>query len=129
VITVRATREGLVGDLTASGYRIDTVVPFVALPARAALGRFVRLVNPANGKMCLAVVLDIGPFNTNDTEYVFGGNRPQSESGLSVSGKGTNKAGIDLGERVWALLGMADNTDIAWEFLNSAGGADAVPAE
>ena len=31
MIKVKATREGLVGQRTASGYLIDTVVPFVAL--------------------------------------------------------------------------------------------------
>lgn len=117
MIQVLATREGLPGGLTASGYRIDAVVPFVALPAHSALGRFVRLVNPANGRMTTAIVLDIGPFNVADDAYVLHGARPQAESGVSVSGQGTNGAGIDLGERVWALLGMQDNGPVSWEFI------------
>jgi hypothetical protein len=28
-----------------------------------------------------------------------------------------NKAGIDLGERVWSLLEMTGNTDVEWEFV------------
>lgn len=134
MITVKATREGLVGQKTASGYIIDTVVPFVALPARAALNCWVRLYNPANGKSCRALVLDIGPWNTADHAYVFQpattdkiglsmgtpgtsqDKRPQSESGQSLSGKGTNGAGIDLGEAVWQALGMVDNANISWEF-------------
>lgn len=117
MITVKGTREGLTGAVTASGYKIDTFTPFVALPSEKALGKFVRLTNPATGRSCYAVVLDVGPWNVHDDAYVFSGARPQAESGTSLSGKGTNGAGIDLGERVWHLLGMTDNTDVQWEFL------------
>lgn len=117
VSRVRATREGLRGQTTATGYRIDDVVPFVALPSTKALRRAVRVTNPANGKSVDALVLDVGPWNTADDAYVFGGARPAAESGQSVSGKGTNGAGIDLGGYVWQALGMTDNTDVEWEFL------------
>src|SRR5690349_5045230 len=109
MISVKATREGLVGDPTASGYVIDLAVPFVALPAVRALRRFVRLRNPANGRQALAVVLDVGPWNTRDDAYVFGKARPQAESGVDLAGRTTNGAGIDLGEVVWHALGMTDN--------------------
>lgn len=115
--TVLATREGLIGQRTASGYVVDSVVPFVALPSRKALGRFVRVTNLANGKTAMAVVLDVGPWNTADEAYVFGGARPAAESGHSVSGKGTNGAGIDLGEVVWHQLGLTDNTHVDWIFI------------
>lgn len=114
---VRATREGLPGQRTASGYTIDAVVPFVALPSVGALHRFVKITNPTNSKSCFAIVLDVGPWNTHDDAYVFAGQRPQAESGVSVSGHGTNGAGIDLGEKVWADLGMTDNSSVEWEFL------------
>lgn len=116
---VRATREGLVGKPTATGYIIDRCVPFVALPSTRALYRAVMIANPANGKSCEAMVLDVGPFNEHDDDYVFDGARPIAESGQSVSGKGTNGAGIDLGEKVWNLLGMTDNGPVDWEFLSS----------
>ena len=105
MITVKATREGLVGQKTASGYVIDRVVPFVALPCILALGRFVRITNPANGRAAYGVVLDLGPWNVHDDAYVLGGARPQAESGIDTSGRPTNGAGIDLGERVWSQLG------------------------
>lgn len=57
MIAVKATREGLIGSKTASGYVIDTVVPYVALPARTALHAFIRIA--ANGRARLAIVLDI----------------------------------------------------------------------
>jgi hypothetical protein len=114
---VKATREGLLGSKTASGYVIDSVVPFVALPAHKALGNFVRVTNPSNKRSCLAIVLDVGPWNTQDDDYVFDGKRPAAESGVSLSGQGTNKAGIDLGEKVWKSLGMTDNSEVDWEFI------------
>ncbi len=116
MITVKATREGLLGGKTATGYRVDQVVPFVALPSTAALRLWVRVVNPANGLSIRALVLDVGPWNEKDHAYVFGGQRPQAESGVDTFGRVTNKAGIDLGEAVWHALGMTDNTDVSWEF-------------
>ena len=115
--TVRATREGLINATTASGYRIDDHVPFCALPSERALGLFVRIRNPANNKSVLAVVLDVGPWNIHDDDYVFGPNQPQAESGVDTRGRKTNRAGIDLGERVWRQLGMDDNGDVQWEFV------------
>lgn len=129
MIRVKATREGLLGGRTASGYVVDRIVPFVALPSTRALNRFVKLYNPANGLSCYAIVLDVGPWNggvvvkndiqiqTNDDNYVFGNGRPQAESGMDKRGRKTNGAGIDLGEAVWKKLGMKDNTSIEWEFL------------
>ncbi len=114
---VKATREGLVGGRTATGYLVDAVVPFVALPSDAALRLWVRVRNPANGKEIKALVLDIGPWNEHDHAYVFGGSRPAAESGIDTRGRPTNKAGIDLGEAVWVALGMVDNGLVEWEFV------------
>lgn len=116
-MTVKATREGLIGGRTASGYVIDKVVPYVALPSRAALHRFVRLTSTQTGKSCYAIVLDVGPWNVADDAYVLEGQRPQAESGTDLFGRTTNGAGIDLGEAVWMALGMVDNGEVAWEFL------------
>jgi len=117
-MTVKATREGLVGQKTASGYVIDTVVPFVALPSTKALRRFVRLTNPANGRSAVAWVADVGPWNIHDEDYVFAGARPQAETGTDTFGRKTNGAGIDLGEVVWKSLGMTDNADVDWRFID-----------
>jgi len=116
---VKATREGLIGQRTASGWLIDTTTPYVALPSDAALRQRVVVANLANGKSIRAIVLDVGPWNIHDTPYVFGGSRPQAESGTDHFGRKTNGAGIDLGEVVWAALGMADSKDgkVNWEFL------------
>ncbi len=115
--TVKATREGLLGGRTASGYIVDPFVPFVALPSTIALGRAVRVTNPLNNLSVDTLVLDVGPWNSDDHEYVFGMARPQAESGRDKQGRITNLAGMDLSEAVWKVLGMKDNTDVVWEFL------------
>jgi hypothetical protein len=117
VITVHATREGLIGHKTASNYIIDPYVPFVALPAVKALRRAVRILNPATGLQAIALVLDVGPWNEYDNAYVFEGARPQAESGHDTRHRATNKAGIDLGEWVWHHLGYTDNGPCSWEFV------------
>jgi len=114
---VKATREGLIGSKTASGYVIDGYVPFVALPSTRALFAAVRVTNPDNGRSTVAIVLDVGPWNEHDDSYVYGSARPASEAGLDSRGRKTNGAGIDLGERVWAQLRMLDNSDVEWEFV------------
>lgn len=132
MITVKATREGLIGGKTASGYIIDTIVRFCALPTPHALGRDVRITNPLTGKTCLAQVLDVGPWNIKDDAYVFQlgtepdsgledivdkDSRPQAETGMDLYGRKTNGAGIDLSESVWKALGMLDNGLVSWEFV------------
>lgn len=117
MISVKATREGLIGHKTTSGYIIDTHVPFVALPAVDAVTKFIRLHNPTNNRWALAVVLDVGPWNTRDNDYVFRHARPQAESGVDSFGRTTNGAGIDLGELVWSQLRMLDNGEVEWEFV------------
>ncbi len=116
MITVKATREGLIGQKTASGYVIDHFVPFVALPSGAALRLWVLVTNPLNGQTVRALVLDVGPHYTDDHAYVFGEARPRAESGVKADGTPMNGAGIDLSERVWIALGMTDNTSVEWEF-------------
>lgn len=114
---VKATREGLIGQGTASGYVIERRVPFIALPSTKALYRVGLIRNPKNGKSCTFIVLDVGPWNEHDDAYVLGGQRPQAESGTDLFGRPTNKAGIDLSEAVWKALGMTDNDEVEWQFL------------
>ena len=114
---VKSTREGLVGQKTSSGYKIETTIPFVALPSTKALHRVIKITNPTNNKSTTAIVLDVGPWNIHDDLYVFGGSRPQAEIGIDKFGRPTNHAGIDLGEAVWNALEMTDNDEVDWEFV------------
>lgn len=115
---VKATREGLIGGKTSTGWIVNKVVPFVALPSKAALRQLVKVTNVLNGKSIVCLVLDVGPWNVDDDEYVFGRARPQSETGIDKFGRKTNSAGIDLGEAVWNHLGMKDNGEVDWEFVS-----------
>jgi len=127
MIKVKATREGLVGQKTASTYVIDKIVSFVALPNEKALFRFVHITNLKNSKTTIAQVLDIGPWNIDDP-YADPHNtnlslRPLAEQGIRTDGlnrvKGeTNGAGIDLGEAVWNQLEMEDNGEVTWEWIS-----------
>jgi hypothetical protein len=134
VIRVKATREGLPGGKTATGYRVDPHVPFVALPSTAATRLWVKIHNPANNKIVKALCLDIGPWSEIDHAYVFQPAtmdhigltvppdtiRPRAESGTDERGRKTNGAGIDLGERVWRDLGLppgGGSAEVGWEFL------------
>jgi hypothetical protein len=124
---VLATREGLVGSTTASGYTIQGGSWFVALPSRKALGKVVRLwlakdtqfdIRPPQGAPYLtAPVLDVGPWNTHDDDYVFGLARPLAELGQSLSSQGTNKAGIDLSNAVFTAIGLTTNGYVWWDFV------------
>lgn len=131
MIEVKATREGLGGETTASGYIVEKNVPFVALPSKAALHLWVRVTNPLNGKSIRALVKDIGPHYTNDHAYVFqdatipGFHGDGDTTVVSVTqirpkaerNKTSNHAGIDLGELVWNELGYKDNGPCEWEFV------------
>jgi hypothetical protein len=114
---VKATREGLIGGRTSTGYVVEASIPFVALPSTRALHRVVKVTNPLTSKSIVAIVLDVGPWNVHDDTYVFSGERPQAETGVDSFGRPTNKAGIDLGEKVWNELGMVDNTEVEWMFV------------
>lgn len=127
MITVKATREGLIGKPTAtSTFRIDKKTPFVALPSTRALFRFVHIHAFETDKRCLAIVLDVGPWNIDDDDYIFMGSRPLSETRIKTDGKerivgDTNNSGIDLGEAVWTQLGLPVNEgscQVEWEFVD-----------
>jgi hypothetical protein len=70
----------------------------------------VRLTNPANGRTTIAIVLDVGPWNEQDEDYVFGLARPAAERGVDTRGRPTNGAGIDLGEKCLARARHARTT-------------------
>ena len=119
--TVRATREGLTGHLTATGLILAEDSEGCALPCRHALRRWVRILHEHHETRCQ--VLDVGPWNTDDDAYVLGDARPQAESGVDTRGRKTNGAGIDLFEGTWRALDMRDNDFVRWEFV-----ADPSPA-
>lgn len=125
MIRVKATYEGLAGQTTSTGWKINNLVSFVALPSVRAQHKHVKIINPLNGKTTIAEVLDTGPWSEIDDDYVFNGARPLAERKLkwlygekfSEPCPQSNGAGIDLGKKVWDKLEMKGNTEVDWEFI------------
>ncbi|HWH00580.1 MAG TPA: hypothetical protein VNV66_14940 [Pilimelia sp.] len=139
-VRVFATREGLVGGVTANGHVIRERDHFVALPSRLGLSvrgggeRSVRVCAP-NGRCAYAPVWDVGPWNTTDdywnprrqswtdlpqglpqaqAAYAGGYHGGRDEFGRAVA----NPAGIDLGDGTfWDALRLADNSWVTVSFL------------
>ena len=100
---IQATRIGLIGKTTAAGLKIRSSSIFVALPSTKALWKIVIIRH--DSQYYIAPVLDVGPWNETDTDYVFGNTRPLSEQGIGRYRKPTNKAGIDLSDGLVRLMG------------------------
>jgi len=113
---VFATREGQIGDVTATRLRIRSDSRFVALPHPKALGKTVEIRH--GDRAVVAKVLDVGPWNVDDA-YWERGERPASERGRGAFRKPVNLAGIDLSDPVFAELGMQDNDYVEWRFVHS----------
>jgi hypothetical protein len=135
MITVVASREGLIGGLTAAGLTIREDSLFVALPARRALWRTVRVVRrptATSARSVICPVLDLGPWfpfrsYPDDEAYVFGGARPRAETMRGQVREGDakkypiNGAGIDLSDAVIEALGFRPEEwglrEVEWEFV------------
>jgi len=141
---VYATREGLIGELTANGHRIAREDLFAALPSRLGLadrGEGGRTVRVCTDRRCVFVpVWDVGPWNTKDdywnarrqmwrdlpqgkpaaqAAYLDGYNRGRDEFGRTVA----NPAGIDLADRAFRDgLALADNGWVSVSFLWTGSG-------
>ncbi len=134
-----ATREGLVGRMTANGHIIRERDRFVALPSWNVLSSYqgneyqVRLTY--EGRSVVAPVWDVGPWNTNDeywrldrptykdlpvgvpmaqAAYMDGYNNGQDMFGRTVN----NPNGIDIADGTyWDDLGMTGNDWVLVTFL------------
>ncbi len=69
--------------------------------------RWIRIKH--NDQICYAQWEDVGPFEDNDIEYVFGSAKPKNE-----------RAGIDLSPALKGCLHMATNDYVDWQFVNEA---------
>lgn len=112
---VFATREGQIGDVTATRLRIRSDSRFVALPDRSALGKRVEVRH--GDRRVVVEVLDVGPWNIDDA-YWERGERPAAERGRGWFRTPVNPAGIDLSDPVFAELGMQDNDYVEWRFVH-----------
>lgn len=60
-------------------------------------------------KICYAQWEDVGPFEDDDFDYVFGKSEPKNIFGVS--------AGLDISPATWDCLGMTDNAVTKWRFV------------
>ena len=112
---VMATREGMIGDKTATGRIIRTEDLFVALPDPRALGRDVEV--RYGDRTIVVPVLDVGPWNIDDPYWEHDA-RPASERGRGAYRTPVNPAGIDLSDATFAALGLHDNDYVDWRFVH-----------
>jgi len=112
---VLATREGQIGDITATMMRIRADSRFVALPDPKALGKMVEI--RYGERVVIAKVMDVGPWNIDDPYWEHDA-RPASERGRGAYRTPVNHAGIDLSDPVFAELGLRDNDQVEWRFVH-----------
>lgn len=87
----------------------------VALPARFE-GTRPKVRVFSGGRVVDCMIVDVGPWNTTD-KYWETNTRPQAESGEDLSGRTTNKAGIDLTPAAALALGIDGKGVVDWMFL------------
>jgi uncharacterized protein (TIGR02594 family) len=104
------------GQQSAYGGAIDDNSPGVALPFRFTGTRPKVIVTSATGSLECSIV-DVGPWNINDP-YWNNGTRPQAESGIDMTGRKTNKAGIDLTVAAAKTLGIDGKGLVSWNFTD-----------
>ncbi|MGH3974751.1 MAG: hypothetical protein ACRDS9_15685 [Pseudonocardiaceae bacterium] len=148
---VFATREGLVGGITANGHVIGERDHFVALPSRRALaprgsGDYTVKVCSDRGRCEWAPVWDVGPWNTTDdywnspdsrqswkdlppgrpqaqAAYHDGHNTGRDQFGRQV----LNPAGIDLADGTfWDGLGLRTNSWVTVTYMWTTGRPPAI---
>lgn len=146
-VQLYATREGLVGNTTASGHVVTPDDHFVALPSHDALGKSVTV--SYNGRSETVPVLDVGPWNRNDAFWLSGSARGQFSSlpqwvpetwaawhdGYNGGRDGVGRyvtfpAMIDLSDGVYKDLGMtrSDWVQVAFPWLAGASPPPLAPA-
>jgi uncharacterized protein (TIGR02594 family) len=107
------------GQQSAYGGPINDNAPGVALPFRFSGERpLVRVTNVNTGASVECEIVDVGPWNINDP-YWEHGSRPQAESGTDMTGRKTNKAGIDLTLAAAKAVQIDGKGLVDWEFLPS----------
>lgn len=112
---ITATMFG--GPKSAYGSAIDDASPGVALPFHFVGERQrVRVTSKAASIEC--PIVDVGPWNINDP-YWQTQTRPQAETGVDMTGRKTNRAGIDLTLAAAKALQIDGKGLVDWEFVQS----------
>jgi hypothetical protein len=101
--------------------------PGVALPARFTERPLPQVRVTHNGKSVICPVMDVGPWNIKDPYWVTG-SRPQAETGVDMSGRRTNLAGIDLTPAAANAIGLQGKGTVDWEFIKENDMAEPLPS-
>jgi hypothetical protein len=72
--------------------------------------RWIRIIK--NDKVAYAQWEDAGPFEYDDTAYVFGTQPPKNTE--------NNNAGLDVSPAVWDYLGLSDFDTVSWQFVDES---------
>jgi hypothetical protein len=117
---ITASVFGGEGDYNVSAYDESKVLNdedlYVALPDRFE-GERPRVIvyNRETGSYATAEIWDVGPWNIDDP-YWDKGTRPQAETGIDMTGRSTNNAGIDLSPALASMLKIDGMGTVDWEF-------------
>ncbi|GAC1325878.1 MAG: hypothetical protein NVSMB28_21230 [Collimonas sp.] len=107
------------GQKSAYGPPIDDNGLGVALPMRfEGVRPKVQVTSKKNGKTIVCDIVDVGPWNIHDP-YWQTGSRPQAESGVDLSGRKTNRAGIDLTLAAAQALQIDGKGLVDWSFVDT----------
>lgn len=121
---ITATVFGMEGDEQEGSYGdwIDDETEGVSFPYKWRNGPRPRVVVKGPRGETTTDVVDVGPWNTNDPNYVLGTRRPMAEKqyelGL-VAQNGqvpSNPAGIDLTEPIAEAVGISGKGKVSWRF-------------
>ncbi|MEI6144127.1 MAG: glucosaminidase domain-containing protein [Candidatus Berkelbacteria bacterium] len=81
----------------------------------------IEVLNPANNKSVVLAVVDSGPCNTSDKEYVLNGAEPQVRKGVGVGGcaSQSHKAELDISPTAMKQLESDDFKQLNWRFTSA----------
>lgn len=105
-------------DITPLGHREDAllIIPWAEHFQRQNPGTFISYCKNRwirimyRGRVCYAQWEDVGPFQTNDADYVFGTARPRNPRNGGV--------GLDVSPAVRDYLGMQGSAYTDWQFVD-----------
>jgi N-acetylmuramoyl-L-alanine amidase len=117
-------------DAQGRGPYLDDSDLYVALPFKFTGDRpRVRVFNRATGLSAIGEIRDVGPWNTDDDEYVLGDERPAVEdyygtgealpSGPNAGKVPSNCAGLDLSPALARAVGVSGKGYCDWAFVDA----------
>ena len=100
------------GDREEEGDQKSSVklIPWFGRSQKESILKNVWIEIKYKDKTCYAQWQDVGPFETDDFEYVFGDAPPKNTFGVA--------AGLDISPAAWDCLGLRTNAAVQWRFVD-----------